>query len=368
RCHVIFAASPIAMTIVAIMGAVSALFAATIALFQYDIKRVLAYSTMSQLGYMFMAEGVGANSSAIFHLTTHAFFKALLFMAAGGVIHALGGEQDMRKMGGLRKDLPITFWSFVIGGLALSGIPPLAGFWSKDAILGATLGQATTTGSTGNYALWIVGLLTALLTGLYTFRLIFAVFYGERKGDVRGHAAHVHEVGMAMATPMLILLALSVVGGFDGTPFGDAIGSFLKPAVGIPVAIASGGLLATSLTIGAVVALVGIGIAWQRYLVRPFTFRSNNNPLYRLLANAYYVDALYGAVIVRPLLALGHGLNTLVEVKTLDDGSLGIAWLVGKISEGLRRLQSGYARNYALGILVGAVLIVLYYIIGPSGR
>ncbi len=367
RCHVIFAAAPIAMTVVAVMGAVTALFAATIALFQYDIKRVLAYSTMSQLGYMFMAEGVGANSSAIFHLTTHAFFKALLFMAAGGVIHALGGEQDMRKMGGLRKELPITFWSFIIGGLALSGIPPLAGFWSKDAILGATLSHATT-GTTGDYALWIVGLLTALLTGLYTFRLIFAVFYGNRKADARGHVVHVHEVGMAMAAPMLILLALSVVGGFDGTPFGDAIGTFLKPAVGEPVAITSGGLLAGSLTIGAIVALLGIGIAWQRYLALPFTFRPNNNPLYRLLTNAYYIDALYSAVIVQPIIALGRGLNVLVERWTLDGGSRGVAWLVGQTSVGLRRLQSGYARNYALGILIGAVLIVLYYVIGPSGR
>jgi NADH-quinone oxidoreductase subunit L len=363
RCHVLFAAAPMALAVVGIMGAASALYAATVALFQYDIKRVLAYSTMSQLGYMFMAESVGADSAAIFHLTTHAFFKALLFMAAGGVIHALGGEQDLRRMGGLRKQLPITFGAFVIGGLALSGIPPLAGFWSKDGILSAILTQATATGASPWYfALWAVGVVTALLTGLYTFRLIFAIFLGPSRAE---QVPHAHEVGLAMAVPMVLLLLLSVVGGLDGIPGIDAIGGFLQPAVQVLAPNDSGAFLALSISVGVLAGVLGIALAWQRYGARPFRFVPNRNPLYRLLANGYYLDQFYNAVIAQPILALGRGLNRGVEVGMLDGGSRGVAWAVSKLSEGLRRFQSGYARNYALGILLGAVLIVMYYVLKP---
>ncbi len=367
RCHVLFAASPAALAVVGIMGGASALFAASIALFQYDIKRVLAYSTMSQLGYMFMGESVGANTAAIFHLTTHAFFKALLFMAAGGVIHALGGEQDMRRMGGLRTRLPITYAAFLAGGLALAGVPPLAGFWSKDAILGAVLDHATATGGVGWYALYGVGLLTAILTGLYTFRLIFVVFHGQYRGAAQGQRAtmpHVHEVGMAMAAPMALLIVLSIIGGLDGIPGLDAIGGFLQPAVGT-ISATNSGLTVISLGIGTLAALVGIALAWQRYGARAFTFVANRNPLYQLLAHAYYIDPLLNAVIVQPVLLLGRGLDRGVEGALLDGGSKGIAWLVGKTSEGLRRLQSGYARNYALAIMLGAVAILAYYILKP---
>jgi NADH-quinone oxidoreductase subunit L len=370
RCHVLFAAAPVALVVVGIMGAASALFAATVALFQYDIKRVLAYSTMSQLGYMFLGESVGADNAAIFHLTTHAFFKALLFMAAGGVIHALHGEQDIRKMGGLRTQIPITFWSFVIGGLALAGIPPLAGFWSKDAILGAVLDHATATGNIGDYTLYAVGLLTAFLTGLYTFRLIFVVFFGEYRGATAGTARrgqaslHAHDVGLAMAVPMLVLLALSVIGGFDGIPGLDAIGGFLQPAVSTMNAINSAQTV-ISLVIGALAGLIGIALAWQRYGARPFTFTINRNPFYLLLANAYYLDPLFNAVIAQPVLFVGRALDRGMEGAVLDGGSRGVAWLVGKTSAGLRRLQTGYARNYALAILFGAVLIIVYYIWKP---
>ncbi len=364
RCHVIFVAAPIALTLVAIIGAASALFAATTALFQYDIKRVLAYSTMSQLGYMFMGEGVGADSAAIFHLTTHAFFKALLFMAAGGVIHALGGEQDIRRMGGLRSRLPITFWSFLIGGLALSGIPPLAGFWSKDAILGAVLTRATAAGASPWYfVLWGIGVLTAFLTGLYTFRLIFSVFFGQNR--VEGEARYAHEIDNAMAIPMIVLLGLSVVGGFEGTPISDGIGAFLSPAIGPPLALHNGGLLALSLSAGILAGIFGITVAWARYGSRPVEFVRNRNPLYQLLAHAYYLDQMGNALIVVPVLALGRGLNTAVESVLLGGGTEKIAWLISRISVGLRKLQTGYARNYALVILLGAVVIIIYVILGP---
>jgi NADH-quinone oxidoreductase subunit L len=370
RCHVIFAASPLALAVVGIMGGASALFAASVALFQYDIKRVLAYSTMSQLGYMFMGESVGANTAAIFHLTTHAFFKALLFMAAGGVIHALDGEQDMRRMGGLRAHLPLTYAAFLAGGLALAGVPPLAGFWSKDAILGAVLDHATATGGAGWYALYGVGLLTALLTGIYTFRLIYVVFHGAYRGaaqngqDRRTAMPHVHEVGLTLAAPMALLIVLSIIGGLDGIPGLDAIGGFLQSAVGAPSAV-NGGLTALSLSVGALAALLGIGLAWQRYGARTFTFVPSRNPLYQLLTNAYYIDPLLNAVIVQPVLLLGRGLDRGVEGALLDGSSRGIAWLVSMLSAGLRRLQSGYARNYALAIMLGAVAILVYYLVKP---
>ncbi len=365
RCTAIFSAAPYALEAVGIMGGASALFAATAALFQYDIKRVLAYSTMSQLGYMFMAESVGANSAAIFHLTTHAFFKALLFMSAGAVIHALHGEQDMRKMGGLRKKLPVAFWSFLIGGLALAGIPPFAGFWSKDAILGAVYTQAGVTGSAWEYVLWMIGVVTAILTGLYIFRLIFVVFYGSYRGAEQkssGGRLAIHDAGLAMAAPMTALLALSVIGGFDGVPGIDTIGNYLQSAIGLSPA-AQGSQLAILLFVGVVAAAAGIFIAWQLYFARPFRFIPNKNPLYQLFANAYYVDALYSAVIVQPLLRLGSGLNTLLETWTLDGGSRAIASGVGLLSRALRKLQSGYARNYALSIVIGALLIVAYVVL-----
>ena len=369
RCHIIFAAAPIALTVIAIMGGLSAIFAATIALFQNDIKRILAYSTMSQLGYMFMGESVGANNAAIFHLTTHAFFKALLFMAAGGVIHALGGEQDIRRMSGLRTKLPITFAAFMVGGLALAGIPPFAGFWSKDAILGAILAKASEAGASPlYYLLWVGGILTAVLTGFYIFRLIFTVFLGPLPAQsTRSSHAHVqgvrsiHEVGTAMAAPMIVLLVLAIIGGFNGTPLNDLIGGYLRQAVGTPFG-AEGGLLWTSLIAGVVAGSVVIFFAWQRYGARRQTFVANTSPIYQLLTNAYYIDAMYNTLIVQPIVALSNGLQLVLEGAVLDGGSRGFATLTGRISDGLRRFQSGYARNYALGIFGGALLIVLYYV------
>ena len=242
RASNLFQYAPASLWVVAAVGAASALFAATIGLVQNDIKRILAYSTISQLGYMFMAEGAGNYSAGIFHLTTHAYFKALLFMGAGAVIHALDGEQDIRKMGGLRTKLPWTYWTFLIGGLALSGIIPFAGFWSKDSILGSLLALGTAPGGNPWYlVLYGVGLLTAILTGFYIFRLIFVVFHGSYRGgeaEAEGQRrranplARVHEAPWIMLAPMVVLAILSTVGGAYGTPWADVLGQFLTPILG----------------------------------------------------------------------------------------------------------------------------------------
>ncbi|HEU5438100.1 MAG TPA: NADH-quinone oxidoreductase subunit L [Ktedonobacterales bacterium] len=393
RAHTLFTAAPAALAVVAVVSGLTALYAASIACVQPDIKRVLAFSTMSQLAYMFMAESVGGFSTGIFHLTTHAYFKALLFMAAGAVIHALAGEQDMRKMGGLRERLPFTFWCFVISGLALAAIFPFAGFWSKDAILGVVLQHATVTGALGWYALWLAGLLTALLTGFYTFRLIFLTFLGEYRGPAlaahgthapgavavapngrgngngrRGRAearevdplAHLHTPGRSMTVPMGILAVLSVIGGFVGTWLGD----FLAPVTG-SAQEPSGGLLWLGIVLSLAAGLLGIAFAWTRYGARTPSLAPSRNPLVLLLANRYYVDELYDAVIVRPLLALGRFFRRDVEGVALDGGSRALSGVVGLTSRGLRALQTGYARNYALAIFLGAALIVLYYVIRP---
>ncbi|WIG61155.1 MAG: NADH-ubiquinone oxidoreductase chain L [Ktedonobacterales bacterium] len=390
RAHSIFQAAPASLAVVAVIGGASALFAATIACVQTDIKRVLAYSTMSQLAYMFMGEAAGGFSGGIFHLTTHAYFKALLFMAAGAVIHALAGEQDMRKMGGLRHKLPLTFWCFVVGGLALAAVFPFDGFWSKDTILSSVLERATTSGDFGWYVLYAAGILTAALTGFYTFRLIFAVFLGEYRGPEivphgaehaasapasrpngrnaarRDPLARVREVGAAMAVPMLILAALSIIGGFYDTPIKPWLNEFLVPSTGPAVELPNGsGLFWFSIVLSLAAALLGIGIAWARYGSRQPRFAPSRNPFVILLEHRYYVDDLYDRAIVRPIVALGRWLRRDVEGVALDGGTRGVGGLIGGASKGLRALQTGYVRNYALAIFTGAVLIVLYYVIRP---
>src|SRR5690242_14611754 len=383
RASSIFTASPTALAVVGIVGGATALFAATIACVQMDIKRVLAYSTMSQLGYMFMGEAAGGFSSGIFHLTTHAYFKALLFMAAGAVIHALAGEQDMRKMGGLRAKLPRTFWLFVIGGLALAAVFPLSGFWSKDGILSVVLERAQTGGGTSWYVLYGVGLFTAILTGFYIFRLIFGVFLGTYRGEpIAAHGAHgghgaagdardplrnVREVGATMMVPMIVLGVLSVIGGFYGTPWNDAIGTFLEPSthtvnMGIPP---GSGLFLSGFAIGLVTGPIGIAIAWVFYARRQPRFAPSRNPLVVLLQHKYYIDELYDAVFVVPVTSVGALWRIGLEDGVFGRGSSGLGQLVGGMSKGLRRLQTGYARNYALAIFVGAALILVYFVVHP---
>ena len=389
RAHTIFSAAPAALPVVGIVSGATALYAATVACVQPDIKRVLAFSTMSQIGYMFMGESAGGFSTGIFHLTTHAYFKALLFMCAGATIHALAGEQDMRKMGGLREKLPFAFWTFVVSGLALAAIFPFAGFWSKDAVLGAILQHATSSGGAGWFALWIVGLLTAILTGFYTFRLIFLTFLGDYRGPAipahEPHAAldttavaphgsangedgdplaHLHRPGLAMTIPMGILAVLSVIGGFVDTPLNTWLSDFLAPVMG-SAPEPSGLLLWVGIILSLAAGLLGIALAWARYGARTPSLAPSRNPLVIFLEHRYYIDELYDVTIVRPIQALGRWLRRDVEGVALDGGTRQVSGLVGLTSRGLRALQTGYARNYALAIFLGAALIVLYYVIHP---
>jgi NADH-quinone oxidoreductase subunit L len=360
RTHFLFDRSPFALSVVAIVGAATAIFAATIGLVQTDIKRVLAYSTVSQLGYMFLGCGVAAYSAAIFHLMTHAFFKALLFLGAGSVIHALGGEQDMRKMGGLRTKIPITFWTMTMAVLAISGFPFMSAFFSKDAILAA----AFSSGSLGKI-LWFVGLVTAALTAFYMFRLWYLTFFGES----RNHDAHPHKSPWVMLGPLVILAVLSVFGGFIG--FGENLGrfgEFLNPALGTGPAEPAGSskYFLTALAVAA--GAVGWFIAHRMYH-RP----KNADGLvpgtpagYELLFNKYYVDEIYGFAFVKPLLAISkYVLEWVVDVAILG----GLAWLLAGIASFggaiLQRWQSGNLRSYAAWLALGAALL-LYFVLGPQ--
>jgi NADH-quinone oxidoreductase subunit L len=356
RTHVLFDHSPFALGMVAVIGAATALFAATIALVQTDIKRVLAYSTISQLGYMFLGCGVAAYSAAIFHLVTHAFFKALLFLAAGSVIHAIGGEQDLRKMGGLRKKLPVTFAVTSVGVLAIAGFFPLAGFFSKDAILYAAFLQGP-----GGKALWFVGLLTALLTSFYMFRLWYMAFLGKPRGE----EAHHHATPWSMLVPLAILALLSLVGGWIGI---ERFSAFLAPAVGARSMDAGSAQLELILSIAAVaVALIGWYVAHFLYSqkpTRPAQLAAAFPGPYKLLVNKYWVDEFYNAVVVNPLLVFSrYVLNPVVDRAILG----GSAWLLGGTATFagalLQRWQSGNLRSYAAWLAAGAAAVLLFVVV-----
>ncbi|MDR3773403.1 MAG: NADH-quinone oxidoreductase subunit L [Terracidiphilus sp.] len=359
RNHVLFDHSPFALSVVAIVGAATALFAATIGLVQNDIKRVLAYSTISQLGYMFLACGVAAYSAAIFHLMTHAFFKALLFLAAGSVIHGLGGEQDLRKMGGLRKKLPVTFWTMTAAVFAIAGFFPFAGFFSKDAILYAAFQQGT-----AGKALWFVGVVTALLTAFYMFRLWYLAFFGES----RSPEVHAHESPWSMLGPLVILALLSIGGGWIGM---DRFGSFLSAVTGptIDPATAAGGksldLILSAVAVA--VALVGWYIAHSFYKQkpeRPAKLAAAMPGPYKVLANKYYVDEIYGATVVKPLMLTSTYVLGWVVDKAILGGS---AWLLGGLATFagalLQRWQSGNIRSYAAWLAVGAAAVLLFALV-----
>jgi NADH-quinone oxidoreductase subunit L len=367
RSHVIFLHSPVAMSAVAGIGALTALFAATIGLVQTDIKKVLAYSTVSQLGYMFLALGVGAFSAGIFHLMTHAFFKGLLFLAAGSVIHAMGGEQDMRKMGGLRKKIPWTYWTMLIGTLAIAGIPGFAGFFSKDDILSAAYMSPY-----GSKLLWAVGIFSALLTSFYMFRLIFMTFCGAPRYDE--HEMHVHESPSNMVTPLVILAVLSIVGGWFAAPalWGglDYFEKFLSPVFASASAsvvesasaadLASATSLEHQLMIAAIAsALIGLFLAWWMYIKRPELpkkLAESMSAPYRLLLGKYFVDELYAAAIVRPLVWISRNvLWHTVDERIIDGAVNGVADTSREIGQAARQTESGNTRSYAAWIVVGAV-------------
>jgi len=372
RCGVIFASSPIAMTTVACIGGVTALFAATIALTQFDMKRILAFSTLSQLGYMFLGLGVGAFDSAIFHLFTHAYFKALLFLGAGSVMHAMHGVIDIRRFGGLRRAMPITANTFLIGGLALAGCPLLAGFWSKDEIVHAALG------SNMPWLGWMA-LATALLTAFYTFRMIFLAFYGRER--LPAGVEHAHENGKWMTVPLMLLTIGAIgagyfgvtmkAGGFMGVfephgAFHHFLSSVIDPAKHLlPAAHAEahGGHWLMWLSGG--LFLVGMLTARYIYLRHPAIAHAAavaSGPLHKLLYNKYYVDELYEMAIVSPLRKLG-GVCVGIDRYVIN----GLLWIISAIPRGvgfgLRGFQSGGMQSYATGMVVGVIAIVLWVLI-----
>jgi NADH-quinone oxidoreductase subunit L len=366
RCHTIFEASPSALNWVIWIGVLTAFFAATMALVQKDFKRILAYSTISQLGYMFVGMGAGAYAAGMFHLTTHAFFKALLFLCAGSVMHALSGELDIFKMGGLRRKMPWTFATLLVGVLALSGVPLLAGFFSKDEIL---LGAY----ESGALVPWILGTLTAALTAFYAFRLLFVAFYGKPHMDKRTQR-QLHESPPVMLVPMVILAVLAVVGGYIGLPrfvgLGNAIDEFLHPIfAGSLHAVPAADHTALEITLMAVSTLAvaaGFVAAYWIY-VRNWGLGERMTRsaqwLYDIVYNKYYVDEAYTEVIVKPLRTLGDFMTEAVEEQGIDRAVNGLARLVGLTGEGLRRLQTGLVRNYALAMFIGIVAVMIYFVI-----
>ena len=381
RSHVIFERAPMALTVVAIIGTLTALFAATIGIAQTDIKKVLAYSTVSQLGYMFMACGVGAFSAGIFHLMTHAFFKGLLFLAAGSVIHGVGGEQDMRKMGGLRQYMPVTFATMGIATLAIAGIPPFAGFWSKDEILWQAFGTS--------WVYWLIGVITAFITSFYMFRLMYMTFGGEYRGGApdQGHSPHghddhghdnhghghgdPHESPWVMLGPLVILAVLSVFGGFVG--YGNRFEHFLAPvfqqgANVIAQETSDAGKSTEYLLMGVSISVAGLGwlLAWLLYSRRPqlpARIAASLGGLYQAVVHKYYVDEIYAAVFVKPLIEgsttiLWHGVDQDVIDATVNNS----ANAAREVSDAARQMQSGNLRSYAGWVAAGGAVVIAYMV------
>jgi NADH-quinone oxidoreductase subunit L len=396
RCHTLFDRSATALAVVAVIGAATAIFAACIGMVQHDIKRVLAYSTVSQLGYMFLACGVGAYAAGIFHLLTHAFFKALLFLAAGSVIHALSGEQDMRKMGGLWRKIPITFWTMTAGVFAIAGAPGLSAFFSKDEILYQAF-------VSGNKFLWLVGLVTAGMTSFYMFRLWFKTFFGpehfEEHTDLHDHGAAVHaysgshavmvadpeeshahgvhESPWIMLGPLVILAILAVVGGWVGVPAAmgghDEIGHFLDPVftsgAAVEVATASHslelGLAATSV----LVVAIGFYVAFLFYYKKPRTaaaLAARIPALYRLVENKFYIDEIYGFIVMLLMMISRLFLGGLIDGGIVDGAGAAAGGTTKGLSSLVRRVQSGNIRSYAGWLAIGAAAVLLVMIFGRS--
>ena len=391
RTHVLYDMAPVSMATVGIIGGLTALFAATIGLVQNDIKRVLAYSTVSQLGYMFLACGVGAYIAAIFHLVTHAFFKALLFLSAGAVIHSLEGEQDIRKMGGLSKKIPVTHAVFLIGTLAIAGIPPLAGFWSKDEIMAHAFVQH-------HYVLYLFAAVGAFLTSFYMFRLTYMTFYGQSRVDPKVER-HIHESPPVMTVPLMILAGLSVLGGFLGVPpehgwFHGFLESVATPLGVVPHDVDVGtviGLMAVAIGI----ALSGWGLAHYLYAIKPGTaddWSERYAGAYRTLLNKYYVDELYDAVFVEPckrlarlwdwidqhvidrfIRGIGHGADvsaagvTWTEKHVIYGGLNVIGYANHLAAWSWRRLQTGSVNHYAAVIVIGLFLLTHFLLVWLTG-
>jgi len=397
RSHVIFERAPSALMVVAIIGVLTAFFAATIGIAQTDIKKVLAYSTISQLGYMFLGCGVAAFSAGIFHLMTHAFFKGLLFLAAGSVIHAVGGEQDMRRMGGLRTKIPVTFWTMTFATFAIAGIPPLAGFFSKDEILWRAYHAS--------WIYWLIGVITAFITSFYMFRLWFMTFFGDYRGtaDEHGHHGHgnghghggIHESPWIMLGPLVVLAVLSIGGGWVGIPGslggGNHFDKFLGPVFRStapamnsehaqagesappeketegtePQTGVSTELMFTGISVFA--GLFGLFLAWLFYHARPQLpdlIAVRFHGLYHAVSDKYWVDELYDTIFVKPLIAISgivfwRGIDQGVIDATLNGSADGAR----ELSDNVRHMQSGNLRSYAGWIAIGAALVIVYMVL-----
>jgi len=361
RAHVLFERSGVALDVVAWVGVLTAVFAATIGLVQTDIKRVLAYSTVSQLGYMFIGVGVGAYSAGVFHLVTHAFFKALLFLGAGSVIHALSGEQDLRKMGGLARKLPVTWYTMLIATVAISGLPPFSGFFSKDEILAGAF-------FAGKPVIFALGLIGSALTAFYMWRLVFLTFLGHSRVD-HDVAHHTHESPPVMTLPLVLLAILAAGAGVWGLPgeHGSAIGRFLGPVLAGGHEAEAGhhgpawGLMAVSVA----AALAGLVVAWQMYLGGKADLAKvgvPQNGLHRLFLHKYYVDELYDRLIVQPIFALSRWCAETFDVGVIDGAVNGVATAVQGLAARLRRYQTGFVMNYALSMLVGVVALLGWFL------
>ena len=354
RSNMLYSMAELTQSIIAITGLATALLAATIALKQNDIKKVLAYSTVSQLGYMFLALGVGAYSAAVFHVMTHAFFKALLFLGSGSVIHAMGGEQDIRNMGGLGKKLKITYFTFLIGCIAIAGIPPFSGFFSKDAILLNVFEK--------NPVLYGIALFTALLTAFYMFRLLFITFAGKFRGTLE-QEHHLHESPAAMTIPLIILAVLSIIGGFVGIPEvfmqgGEKLNEFLSPVIAQhnehKVSHATEYML---MGLSTVLVLAAILFAWSRFKNYQ---RKEETGFGKVLENKWYVDELYDKLILNPVQKFAGFLNNIFEKYIVDGVVNGVGKLVHYGSRQLRLIQSGQVGSYVLLMVLSIVLLLVF--------
>jgi NADH-quinone oxidoreductase subunit L len=361
RCHAIFDLSETALSVVAVIGAITCLFAATIAVVQNDIKRIIAYSTISQLGYMFIACGVGAYGVGIFHLYTHAFFKALLFLCAGSVMHAMAGELDMQKMGGLRKHMPVTYITMLLASLSISGVPGFAGFFSKDEILWLAFSGSSPVGK----FVWLLGTIVVFLTAFYSFRLIFVTFHGKFRGT-HEQEHHLHESPKVMTIPLILLCVGAVAAGWVGIPHllggGADFSEFLKPVLGNPEGHGTESQEWLLMAISIITGLAGIGFAYFLYVMRtdlPGKLAQQFSAVYRILFNKYYVDELYSFMIVRPSLWIAS--NVLVGVtdaKVIEAVVNGVPGAIGGFSKRLRKVQTGFLQHYATIMALGVLLIV----------
>ena len=371
RCYILYLLAPFTMEIIAIVGVITAIYSASIGIVQNDIKRVLAYSTISQIGFMFLAVGVGAFSSGMFHLMTHAFFKGLLFLGAGSVIHSLSGEQDIRFMGGLKNYIPVTFWTFLVAVLAITGIPGFSGFFSKDEILWNAFSRPE-----GSPVLWFIAILCAGITSFYIFRLFYLVFLGESRIH-QDKLHHIHKSPPIMTIPLIILAFFSFIGGYIGLPHSlggkNSFEEFLKPIFGFQQKLIKFNpeeefplsLEYFLMLISILIILIGWSIVHNVYLKKPETAErmANRFPnVYKLLFNKYYVDEIYHKIIVNPFMKISDVFWKIFDVKIVDGAVNLTAQVILSTGDKLKRIQTGYIQEYALSLILGAVIIIGYFI------